>query len=72
MTEVKVPVAVPCIAAADIPAVPKTNMAMSGDVHNKAAGAAADVYALEAYAAKADALLKQCASKLTTPPKERP
>ena len=61
-TEVRVAVAVPCIALEAIPPVPTTAMSTGGDVHNKAAGAAADVYALEAYASEADALLRQCAS----------
>ncbi len=64
-TEVRVAVAVPCIALSDIPPVPKSSMSTGGDVHNKAAGAAADVYALEGYAEKTDALLRKCASEST-------
>lgn len=58
--EVKVPVKVSCLAAGDVPAVPATAMRRDGDLRQLAAGAASDVYALQEYAAKADALLRSC------------
>ncbi|MCC6380467.1 MAG: hypothetical protein IT519_16750 [Burkholderiales bacterium] len=60
--EVKIPMRVPCVAAADVPAVPGTAMRRDGDLRQLAAGAATDVYALAEYAARADALLRSCAS----------
>ncbi len=61
-TVVKVIVKVPCISLEEIPPVPKTEMRAGGDVMNNAAGAAADVKALAAYADIVDALLRSCAS----------
>jgi len=62
-TEVQVPVPVPCVAAA--PEIPKTAMPdpKSADTAQLAAGAASDVYALQAYAERAHALLLQCAKQ---------
>lgn len=60
--EVKVPVRVACIAAADVPTIPPTAMRPDGDLRQLAAGAASDVYALADYAAKADALLRSCST----------
>lgn len=59
--EVQVPVLVRCVKAEDIPAPPKTNMDPKGDTKQLAAGAAADVLELEAYAAKLRARLVECA-----------
>lgn len=61
-TEVKVAVAVRCVQPGDIPAPPKTAMPRKGDVKQNAAGAAADVYALEAANARMYALLQACAT----------
>lgn len=58
--EVKVPVRVPCIAAADVPTIPATAMRRDGDLRQLAAGAAVDVRQLEQYAKTADALLRGC------------
>ena len=65
---VEVPVTVHCLNAADVPPIPKTSMRKDGDVRQNAAGAAADVLALQSYAEKADALLRSCA----TTAKEKP
>ncbi len=60
--EVKVPVPVPCLKAADVPTLPGTALRRDGDLRQLAAGAAADVYALADYARIADALLRSCAA----------
>ena len=60
-TEVPVPVYSTCVAKQDLPAVPRTKMKPDGNVQQLAAGASADVRELALYAAKADALLHQCA-----------
>lgn len=59
--EVRIPIPVSCVALADVPAIPKTAIPLDGDIKQLAAGAAADVLALEQYAARADALLTGCA-----------
>jgi hypothetical protein len=56
---VAVPVA--CLKLDELPAIPPSAMRKDSDVRGLAAGAAVDVLALEAYAARADALLKNCA-----------
>lgn len=60
---VEIPVAVPCIAVADIPAVPKVTRidAKAATRLQVAAGTAADLRAHEAYAKTANALLVACA-----------
>lgn len=52
-----------CVAAADVPQVPPRAMPKSGTVDQLAAGAGADLLALDAYAARADAVLQQCAKE---------
>lgn len=59
--EVQVPVLVRCVKPEDIPAAPKTNLDPKGDTKQLAAGAAADVLELEAYAGKLRARLVECA-----------
>lgn len=63
--EVPKPVREKCVAAADVPALPKTHMpkAGTGDVVQKNAGAVADLIELDSYAKKADDLLRQCAAQ---------
>lgn len=52
-----------CVAAADVPQVPPRAMPKSGTVDQLAAGAGADLLALDGYAARADAILQQCAKE---------
>jgi len=59
--EVKVPVAVPCINAADIPALPKSTMRPGMQVQQLAAAAAVDLTAVEDVAITQNALLRACA-----------
>jgi hypothetical protein len=59
---IDVAVPVPCIKDSDIPPIPPTAMRKDGDLRANAAGAAADVYALQAYAERANALLRACAT----------
>lgn len=63
VVEIKVPIPVPCVDRA--PAIPLTAMPdpKSADTAQLAAGAASDVYALQAYAERAHALLIQCANQ---------
>jgi hypothetical protein len=58
---VEIPVAQRCIDAKDIPAPPKTAMKPAGDVKQRAAGAAVDLYALEKHAEDLRVLLLECA-----------
>ena len=51
-----------CVAQADVPRVPPTAMPKTGTVDQLAAGAGADLLALDAYAKQADAILQQCAA----------
>jgi len=51
-----------CIAAADVPPIPTRAMPKAGSVDQLAAGAGADLLALDAYARAADTLLRQCAA----------
>lgn len=64
--EVPKPVREKCVAAADIPLIPKTHMpkAGTGDTVQKNAGAVADLIELDTYARKADDILRQCAAPL--------
>ena len=61
--KIEVPVAVKCVTPAELPTVPKSRMPAKGDVKQNAAGAAADVLALELYADHADAILRACAGE---------
>ena len=65
--EVKVPVPVACVDRA--PPIPLTAMPdpKSADTAQLAAGAASDVYNLQAYAERAHALLLQCANQPEAP-----
>jgi hypothetical protein len=63
---VRVPVPVPCIDAAAIPAPPDPAVPATGDVGQLAAGAAAEVYAWRAYGKQADPLLRACAVQPAT------
>ena len=60
-TEVRVAVVRPCLSVSEIPPTPVTAMPRNGDVKQKAAGAAADVLAMEAHNAQLYALLRACA-----------
>lgn len=55
------PVAVPCVSANEVPAMPRTAFKPDGDLKQNAASAAIDLEALQDYAITADALLRQCA-----------
>lgn len=57
---VRVPVAVPCVSANELPQVPATAFKPGGDMKQNAAAADLDLHALEDYAVAADALLRQC------------
>jgi hypothetical protein len=59
--EVEVPVLVRCIDAEKIEQPPKTSMDPKGDTKQLAAGAAADVLELEAYAERLRTRLLECA-----------
>lgn len=65
---VQVPVTVHCVDAKDVPTIPKTSMRKDADTRQLAAAAAADVYALQDYAVKADALLRSCATSTEKKP----
>ncbi len=58
---IRIPVPVPCVSRNEIPQVPRTVLNPAGDVKQLAAGAAADIEALQDYAERADAVLRQCA-----------
>ena len=58
--EVSVPVRVPCIAAADVPARPARLLRADADIRGLAAGAAAELRAWEVYGARADAVMRGC------------
>jgi len=58
---VKVPVPVACLKLDEVPAIPKSVFRRDGDLRSNAAASAADLLALEAYAVRADALLRNCA-----------
>ena len=51
-----------CVTASDIPQIPPRAMPKAGTVDQLAAGAGADLLSLDDYAAKADAILKLCAT----------
>jgi hypothetical protein len=59
---VEVPVRVPCIAVADVPPVPKATRVDPAKVDTRqlAAAVAADLLALDVYAARVDAMLRAC------------
>lgn len=59
------PVPVPCITVADIPVLPKpTPIDLDKSTHDQVVAAnAADLANMDAYAALADPLLRQCATK---------
>jgi len=57
---IKVPVLVPCVSANEVPAVPGTAFAPGQSAAQLAAAARADIDNLEAYAIRADALLRGC------------
>jgi hypothetical protein len=59
---VEIPVRMPCVAAADVPAVPKVTPidAAKADTRQLAAAVAADLLALDVYAARVDAILRSC------------
>lgn len=52
-----------CLNEADVPPVPKRTMPQTGTVDQLAAGAGADLLALDAYARQSDAILRQCAKE---------
>ncbi len=61
--EIKVPVPVPCLTAAQIPVLPATSVPPepNAGLLQITAGLLADLLALEQYALQADAVLQQCA-----------
>lgn len=59
---VDVPVPVPCVKLADVQDIPRSVMRADGDIRAHAAAAAADIYALQAYAERARAMLLACAA----------
>lgn len=65
--EVRIPIPISCIDAADIPTIPPTALRPDADLRALAAQVAIDVLALQQYAEKVAALLAQCAAKDLTP-----
>lgn len=61
MERVLVQVPVKCVSGPDLPAMPRPVYRPDGDLKQDAAAAAADVLALQDYANRAEALLRQCA-----------
>ena len=60
--EIRVPIPVRCISAHEVPAIPRTNFKPGADMRQNAAAADLDLRDLEDYAARADAVLRQCAT----------
>lgn len=61
--EVPVPVVETCIALKDLPPPPTNSMSPGANVERLAAGASADLRALQLYANKLNALLRACAEE---------